>query len=70
MCRQCRRFVAAGRLTDNFASFDADPRRSGRRKARWAINPLRDGARASAEAARFSSLEAELMQGLGRRKPD
>jgi hypothetical protein len=55
------------RLPDNFAAFDTDPRRSGRRRSRWAINPLRDGARASAESARFSNLEAELMQGLGRK---
>jgi hypothetical protein len=57
------------RLPDNFAAFDTDPRRSARRKPRWSINPLRDGARASAEAARFSSLEAELLAGLGR-KPE
>jgi hypothetical protein len=31
---------------------------------------LRDEARASAEAARFSSLEAELYAGLGRKKPE
>ena len=59
------------RLPDNFASFDIDPRRpSGRRKPRWAINPLRAEANASAEAARFSSLEEQLCAGLGRRKPE
>jgi hypothetical protein len=45
-------------------------RGSSRRKSRWSVNPLRDGARVSAEAARFSSLESELMQGLGRKKPE
>jgi hypothetical protein len=56
---------------DTFASFDANHIRTGRaRKPRWAINPLRDEARASAEAARFSSLEGELCTGLGRRKPE
>jgi hypothetical protein len=55
------------RLPESFAAFDADPHRSGRRKSRWAINPLRDGARASVESARFSSLEAEMMRGLGRK---
>jgi hypothetical protein len=53
------------RLPDNFASFEASG--TGRRKTRWAINPLRAAARASAEAARFSNLEAELMQGIGRK---
>ena len=57
------------RLTDSFASFDTDPRRSGRRKPRWAINHLRAEATATAEAARFSSLGAELYAGLGR-KPE
>lgn len=43
---------------------------TGRRKSRWVINPLRAAAHASAEAARFSSLEAELCAGIGRRKPE
>jgi hypothetical protein len=36
-----------------FAGFEASSAAAGRRrrKSRWAINPLRDGARASAEAA-------------------
>jgi hypothetical protein len=42
---------------------------TGRRKSRWAINPLRAEARASAEGARLATLEGELMQGLGR-KPE
>jgi hypothetical protein len=55
-----------------WAGFEKSPAAAGhgRRKSRWAINPLRDGARASAESARFSSLEAELLQGLGRRKEE
>jgi hypothetical protein len=55
-----------------WAGFEDSPAAAGRscRKARWAINPLRAEGRASAEAARFTSLEGELMQGLGRRKPE
>ena len=55
------------RLPDNFAAFDTDPRRSGRRNPRWPINPLRAEASASAEAARFANIEAELMRGIGRK---
>jgi hypothetical protein len=39
----------------------------GRRKSRWPLNPMRAEASASAEAARFSNLEADLMQGIGRK---
>ena len=54
-----------------FAGFEASSAAAGtgRRKSRWAINPLQAAARASTEAARFSNLEAELMQGIGR-KPE
>jgi hypothetical protein len=56
------------RLPDNFASFEASARGHGtRRKARWALSPLRDVARASAESARFSNLEGELRACLGRK---
>jgi hypothetical protein len=50
-----------------FAGFAAIT--TGRRKVRWSINPPRAEARAGAEAARFSSLEAEIMRGIGR-KPE
>jgi hypothetical protein len=53
-------------LPDNFAAFDIDPRRSGRRKVRWSINPLRAEASASVEAAGLSSLAAEITRGIGR----
>ena len=56
------------RLPDNFASFAVGHTQPGR-KPRWSINPLQAAARASTEAARFSNLEAELMQGIGR-KPE
>jgi hypothetical protein len=42
---------------------------TGRRKPRWAINPLRDGARASAEGARLASLADGIARGIGR-KPE
>ena len=41
----------------------------GRRRTRWAINPMRAEAHASAEGGRLAALEGELMQGLGR-KPE
>jgi hypothetical protein len=54
-----------------FAGFAAiDPISTGRRKPRWSINPLRTEAMASAEGGRFSHLEGELLQGIGRRKPE
>jgi hypothetical protein len=56
------------RLTDDFAAFDIDPRRSSRRKPGWSINPLRAEARASAEAAGLSSLAAAITRGLGRKR--
>ena len=54
-----------------FAGFENSSAAAGRRsrKARWSINPLRDEASASAAATRFSHLEGELRQGLGR-KPE
>jgi hypothetical protein len=52
-----------------FAGFENSAGATGRsrRKSRWAINPLRAEASATAEAARFSNLEGELMQSLGRK---
>jgi hypothetical protein len=56
---------------DNFASFEAVPGAGRpRRRAMWSIHPLRAETLASAEAARFTSIEAELLAGLGRRKPE
>jgi hypothetical protein len=57
---------------NRFAGFENSAAAAGRsrRKPRWAISPLRAEASASAEAARFSNLEAELRQGLGRKKPE
>ena len=56
------------RPPDNFASFAAAGHtQPGRRKSRWAINPLRAEASAGAEAARFANIEAELMRGIGRK---
>jgi hypothetical protein len=58
------------RLPDSFASFDIDPRRpSGRRKARWSINPLRAEARASAVDARLASIADGIARGIGK-KPE
>jgi hypothetical protein len=55
------------RLPDNFAAFDIDPRRPGRRKARWSLRPTDEGHGSQApDAARFVK-EAELLQGLGRK---
>jgi hypothetical protein len=57
------------RLPDTFASFGIAALGQGtRRKARWAINPMRAEAHASAEGARLASIEAEMMQGLGRKR--
>jgi hypothetical protein len=55
-----------------FAGFEDSSAAAGhsRRKGRWAINPLRAEARASAEGGRLAGLEGELLQGLGRRKPE
>jgi hypothetical protein len=55
---------------DSFASFAASAAGLGRsrRKARWSLNPTRDGTRAGAEAARLSNLEGEIMRGLGKRQ--
>jgi hypothetical protein len=58
------------RLPDNFASFAAGASSgAGRRKSRWAINPLRAEAMASVEGGRLATLEVELYAGLGR-KPE
>ena len=53
---------------DNFASFD--PLSRGRRKPQWSLHPTREQTgNATADAGRFIT-EAELMQGLGRRKQE
>jgi hypothetical protein len=58
------------RLPDNFASFDTDQRRSGRRKATWPLRPTAlPSEAAKADAARFVNA-VQVMQGLGRRKPE
>jgi hypothetical protein len=49
------------RPPDNFAAFD--PLSRGRRRVRWALNPLPNS---SAEAAGLSSLAAEITRGIGR----
>jgi hypothetical protein len=52
-----------------FAGFEASSAAAGtgRRKSRWAINPLRDEATATAEAARLSNLEVGVYAGIGRK---
>jgi hypothetical protein len=50
------------RLTDNFAAFDTDPRRSGRRKSRWSLRPMHEpseGATADAGFVAFSKSYSE-----------
>jgi hypothetical protein len=55
------------RLPDNFASFDIDPRGSGRRKPRRSLRPMHEPSEgAPAEAARFVK-EADVLRGLGRK---
>jgi hypothetical protein len=55
------------RLTDNFAAFDTDPRRSGRRKVRWSLRPMHEPCeREAVDAARFVKAR-ELCAGLGRK---
>jgi hypothetical protein len=55
------------RLTDNFAAFDIDPRRSCRRKTRWSLRPTDEGhGSQTADAARLVR-EADLCAGLGRK---
>jgi hypothetical protein len=55
------------RLTDNFAGFDTDPRRSGRRKSRWSLRPVHEPSEGEAvDAVRFVKAP-ELYAGLGRK---
>jgi hypothetical protein len=55
------------RLPDNFAAFDIDPRRSGRRKPTWRLRPTHAPSEgATADAARFIT-KANLYEGLGRK---
>jgi hypothetical protein len=54
-----------------FAGFEDSRAAAGRsrRKARWSINPVRDGARASAVDARLASIADGIARGIGR-KPE
>jgi len=55
-----------------FAGFDDSPAAGGRRrKATWPLRPTHDPSAGEAtDAARCFVTEAEVLQGLGRRKPE